>query len=263
MAEFCSLYSGSRGNVLFVKDGDTRILIDAGMSTKKIVAALDEIGEDASRLNAVLISHEHKDHIQGVKVFFKKYGIPVYANRSTWEKIEEFTQGVIPEGEKRYFCADEEFRINDIIVRPFSISHDAADPVGFNFFVGDKKITTATDLGYISKDIVTALDASDFIFLESNHDKNMLKMGAYPWPLKKRIAGKEGHLSNDVASKAVAYFASRGTGKFMLGHLSENNNFPELVYQSVKNEVEARGIQITDIQVAIAGQDVVSDMNYI
>lgn len=263
MAEFCSLYSGSRGNALFVRDKSTRILIDVGMSKKKIVTALNDIGEDASRLDAILISHEHKDHIQGVKVFFKKYGIPVYANERTWECITKFTEDVIPENEKRYFCANEEFRIGDIVVRPFSISHDAADPVGFNFFVDDKKITTATDLGYISKSIVTALEDSDFIFLESNHDKNMLQMGAYPWPLKKRIAGKEGHLSNDIASKAVAYFASRGTGKFMLGHLSQNNNFPELVYQSVKNEIEAKGMLMTNVCVDVARQDVVSEVKYI
>lgn len=263
MAEFCSLYSGSQGNVLFVRDRDTRILIDAGMSTKKIVTALNEIGEDASKLDAILISHEHSDHIQGVKVFFKKYGIPVYANERTWEKIEEFTQGVIPDNEKKYFCTNEEFKIKNITVHPFAISHDAVDPVGFNFFIEDKKITTATDLGYISKEIVTALDDSDFIFLESNHDKNMLKMGLYPWHLKRRIAGREGHLSNDVASRAVAYFASRGTDKFMLGHLSQNNNFPELVYQSVKNELEAKGIFMTDVHVAVAGQDVVSEVEYI
>ena len=263
MAEFCSLYSGSDGNALFIKNKDTRILIDIGVSTKKVVAALNNIGEDVSKLDGILISHEHADHIYGVRVFFKRYGIPVYANEGTWEKIDEFTKGEIPDSEKRYFKTNEVFSIKDIMIHPFDISHDAVDPVGFNFFTEDKKITTVTDLGYINKDIVVAMEGSDFIFLESNHDRNMLEVGAYPWYLKKRIAGKKGHLSNDVASRAVAYFASVGTEKFMLGHLSRNNNFPELAYESVKNEVESKGMMMKNIDVAVANQDVVSEVKYI
>lgn len=233
------------------------------MSTKRIVAALNEIGEDPKDIDAILISHEHKDHIQGIKVFFNKYGVPVYANEKTWEKIAKFTEDVIPDSEKKYFCTSEEFRIGDITVRPFATSHDAAEPVGFNFFAGDKKITTATDLGCMDRDIVDALDDSDFIFLESNHDRNMLKVGPYPWPLKKRIASKLGHLPNDVAARAVAFFASRGTDMFMMGHLSQNNNFPELVYQSVKNEVEGKGILMSNIDFFVASQDVISDIKHI
>ena len=263
MAEFCSLYSGSSGNSLFVKSKDARILIDAGVSAKKIAEALESIGEDASRLDAILISHEHKDHIQGLRVFLKKYGVPVYANENTWSKIDEITKGEIADFYKRYFVANEEFVLKDIIVKPFRISHDAIDPVGFSFVVGDKKITVATDLGYISTDIVSNLDLSDFIFLESNHDKEMLKMGSYPWHLKQRILSKEGHLSNDVAGRAIAYFAKRGTKKFMLGHLSKNNNFPELAYQTVKSELEAQNISASDISLSIASQEFVKNMNYI
>lgn len=264
MIEFCSLYSGSSGNSLFVKNGETRILIDLGVSTKKVTTALNQIGEEPSKLDAVLISHEHSDHIQGIKVFFKKYGIPVYANTNTWDKIEEFTQGVIPDSEKKYFITNEEFKIKDITIRPFATSHDAAEPVGFNFYADDKKVTTATDLGYISKDIVEALDLSDFIFLESNHDKEMLKVGPYPWFLKERILSKEGHLSNEVAGRAVAYFATRGTKKFILGHLSKKNNFPELAYQTAKNKLEMCDLSIgKDVELSIASQDNIGEMNYI
>lgn len=264
MVEFCSLYSGSSGNSLFVKNNDTRILIDAGVSTRKITTALNEIGESAEKIDAVLISHEHKDHIQGIKVFFKKYGVPVYANAKTWGEIEKYTQDIIPDSEKRYFTTNEEFKIKDLTIKTFPISHDAVEPVGFNLFADDKKITTATDLGYISKEVMTALDASDLLFIESNHDKEMLKMGIYPWYLKQRILSKEGHLSNDVAGKAIAYFANRGTKKFILGHLSKNNNFPELAYQTVKNILESHEISITDdISLSIASQDNVGEMNYI
>lgn len=264
MIEFCSLYSGSRGNSLFIKNNDTRILIDAGVSTKKITTALQEIGESPDKIDAVVISHEHKDHIQGIKVFFKKYGVPVYANANTWGQIEKFTEDVIPESERKYFTTNEEFKIKDITIKPFLISHDAAEPVGFNFFAEGKKLTTATDLGYISKDIMTALDASDLIFIESNHDKEMLKMGVYPWPLKQRILSKEGHLSNDTAGRAIAYFAKRGTKKFILGHLSQNNNFPELAYQTVKNILSTHDLSITeDITLSIASQEVIGDMNYL
>ena len=264
MMEFCSLYSGSNGNSLFVKNNDTRILIDAGVSTKKITTALSKIGESPDKIDAVLISHEHKDHIQGIKVFFKKYGVPVYANAKTWGEIEKFTQDVIPDGEKRYFVTNEEFKLKDITVRPFAISHDAVEPVGFNIFADEKKLTTATDLGYISNDIMTALDSSDLIFIESNHDKEMLRMGIYPWYLKQRILSKEGHLSNDAAGRAIAYFAQRGTKKFILGHLSKNNNFPELAYQTVKNILSSHNLSITDdISVSIASQDNIGEMSYL
>ena len=263
MAEFCSLYSGSSGNCLFVKNKDTRVLVDVGVSAKKIADSLEKIGEQANKLDAVLISHEHKDHIQGLRVFFKKYGVPVYANKNTWDKVEDTTKGEIKEPYKKYFITNEEFKIKDFVIRPFNKSHDAVEPVGFNFIADDKKITIATDLGYISKNIVDALDFSDFIFLESNHDKEMLKMGVYPWYLKQRILSKEGHLSNETAGRAVAYFATRGTKKFMLGHLSKNNNFPELAYETVKSTLEAHGLSIDDINLCIASQEFVENMSYI
>lgn len=263
MAEFCSLYSGSGGNSLFVKNKNTRILIDVGVSAKKIAMALEKIGEEPSKLDAVLISHEHKDHIQGLRVFFKKYGVPVYANYKTWSKIEETTKGEILDSYKRCFVTNKDFLLGDIIIKPFSVSHDAVEPVGFSFIVDDKKITVATDLGYVSKSIASELDLSDFIFLESNHDEEMLKMGAYPWYLKQRILSREGHLSNDVAGRVIAYFANRATKKFMLGHLSRNNNFPELAYQTVKNELEANNLSIDSVSLEIASQDFVENMKYI
>jgi len=255
MVKFCSLYSGSSGNSTFISAGKTKILIDAGLSGKRIIEALFSIGENPSELSAILVTHEHSDHIKGVGIISRKFNIPVFANKKTWEAMEDFI-GPIKMENMVCFDTQQEFEIGDICVKPFPIPHDAAEPVGFNMFVGTKKVTVATDIGHINRSLLNSFEMSDLILLESNHDIEMLRVGRYPWPLKKRISSDIGHLSNDMAAKVVAYMAEKGTGKFLLGHLSKENNFPELAYQTVYNALcEKKIFPESDVMLDVALRD--------
>lgn len=255
MIKFCSLYSGGSGNCIFICSGKTKILIDAGLSGKRIIEALHSIGENPMELSAVLITHEHIDHTKGVGILSRKFNIPVYANESTWNAME-WEIGPVNQQNKMYFNTGSEFEIGPIGVKAFPIPHDAAEPVGYNFYIGDKKITLATDIGHITNSLLKNLEASDLLFLESNHDIEMLKVGPYPWPLKKRIMGEDGHLSNDMAGKVIAYFAEQGMRRFVLAHLSKENNFPELAYQTVLNALTEKSICVgTDVSLEVASRD--------
>jgi len=251
MVKFCSLYSGSSGNSIFIGTEKTKILIDAGLSYKKIVQALTSIGESPENLNAVLITHEHSDHIKGIGVLAKKLDIPIYANEMTWNAIKVQREMIKP-CNVRYFTSENGFELGNMWIVPFMIPHDAAEPVGFNFHIGSKKITTATDIGHMTRKILDCFTGSDFLLLESNHDVEMLRVGKYPWFLKQRILGEKGHLSNEMAGKVVSWMAEHGTSRFCLGHLSRENNFPELAYQTVSNALLEKNI--------IAGRDVLLDV---
>ena len=260
MIRFCSLYSGSSGNSLFISDGTTRLLIDAGLSAKKIILALHSIGEKPEDISAVLISHEHVDHTRGVGIFSRKFNIPVYANEKTWTSMENEVGPILADN-KVCFDTGIQFGIGEILIKAFPIPHDASEPVGFNFFIGDKKVTTATDIGHINKDILHYFESSDLLLLESNHDVEMLKIGPYPYPLKRRILSEIGHLSNEMAGKVIAHMAENGTKKFFLGHLSKENNFPELAYQTVYNALcEKKIVAGNDITLEVALRDKVSSV---
>ncbi len=260
MIKFCSLFSGSSGNALYISSGKTNILIDAGVSAKRIIQALESIGENASELSAVLVSHEHTDHTRGVGIISRKFDIPIYANENTWICMEK-QLGNIGIKNRRCFNTGAEFELGDISIKTFSIPHDASEPVGFNFFLKNRKVTTATDIGHITKNLLESLYGSDFILLESNHDIEMLKVGPYPWNLKRRILGDSGHLSNEMAGKVVAYLAENGTSKFFLGHLSRENNFPELAYQTVLNALaEKRICAGRDVMLSVALRDRTSEV---
>lgn len=234
MIRFCSLFSGSSGNSIFIASGSTRLLIDAGLSAKRITQALNSIGEKPEELSAILISHEHSDHVKGAGIISRKYNVPIYANSGTWSAME-MPIGPVDSSNKLLFETGCDFYIGDINVKTFAIPHDASEPVGFNFFIDGKKVTTATDIGHIDDELLCCLENSELILLESNHDIEMLKVGPYPWHLKKRILGDSGHLSNEKAGEVIAYLIEKGTRRFLLGHLSRENNFPELAYQTVKN----------------------------
>jgi phosphoribosyl 1,2-cyclic phosphodiesterase len=258
MIRFCSLYSGSSGNCIFIGSEHTKILIDAGLSAKRIIAALCSISVNPSELSAILVSHEHSDHTRGVGILSRKFNIPIYANEGTWQGMEREIGPVRVEN-KQLFSTGAEFVLQDVCIKPFTIPHDANDPVGFNFFIGNKKVTTATDIGHMNMELLNCLLMSDMILLESNHDIEMLRIGPYPWNLKKRILGDHGHLSNEMAGKVVAYMAEKGTKNFLLGHLSRENNFPELAYQTVYNALLEKKINAgTDIYLEVALRDRVS-----
>jgi phosphoribosyl 1,2-cyclic phosphodiesterase len=255
MIKFCSLFSGSSGNALFFSGGKTRLLIDAGLSGKRIVEALCSIGVEPSSLSAILVSHEHIDHVKGAGVISRRFGIPIYANEAAWNAMETEI-GPVEASKRICFSTGEAFHIGDVCVNTFSIPHDAKDPVGFNLYAEGKKVTVATDMGHVHEGLLKSFEDSDLLLLESNHDLEMLRTGPYPWYLKKRIAGDNGHLSNDAAGKVVAYMANKGTTRFLLGHLSRENNFPELAYQTVCNALEENRIRIgKDVLLDIALRD--------
>ncbi len=243
MLKFCSLFSGSSGNSLFVTDGDTRVLVDAGMSGKKIIEAVKGIGEEPEKISAVCVTHEHNDHIKGAGILSRMFDIPIFANEKTWLASEDKLGKIEPKN-RRIFVTSEKFSINEMCVNTFDIPHDASEPVGFNFFSRDKKLTIATDLGHVNKYIYENITGSDFVLLESNHDVEMVRIGHYPWYLKQRILSDKGHLSNELAGKLILRLVKDGMFKFSLGHLSKDNNFPELAFQTVSNVLERNGVKV-------------------
>ena len=225
---FCPLYSGSSGNVLFVQYGGTRLLIDAGKSGKCIADALRSIGADIDTIDGVLITHEHSDHISGVGVLARKYHLPIYATAGTWRGMEDKVGTVSPDL-KREIRANEDFCLGDIGISCFSIPHDAADPVGFRLYGGKVSVATATDLGFFPDSVFSRIAGSDLVLLESNHDPDLLRNNRhYSPPLKQRILGNRGHLSNEACAGALLRLVEAGTRDVILGHLSGENNSPTL-----------------------------------
>lgn len=253
MFNFCSLYSGSSGNSLYVESDNTKILIDAGESAKKITEALSSINVDPEEIDAILVTHEHSDHVKGLGTFSKKYNIPVYANRQTWEAMPEQEAKISNENIK-YFNPSENMEINDLKIYPFKIPHDATNPCGFNICTSNKKISIATDIGHMTSEIIHKLEDSSFILLESNYDPNILKYSKYPYLLKERIAGPNGHLANSDAGKTISYLLKSGLNKVMLGHLSKENNFPELAYKTVVEELMENNYDENNINISVASR---------
>lgn len=256
---FCPLYSGSSGNALFVQYGRTRLLVDAGKSGRMILEALDLIGVAPESLDALLITHEHSDHISGVGVLSRRYHLPVYATEGTWAAMAEKV-GQIPEGCIRTFDTFADFYLGDIGVVPFSIPHDAADPVGYRLWGGEKSIAIATDLGYFPRAVRDAVAGSGLVLLESNHDPEMLRMnGHYSPRLKQRILGNHGHLSNEACADALLQLVDNGTRHVILGHLSAENNTPKLALSVSEERMKREGIRLgTDVQLDVAYRDRVS-----
>ena len=241
MNRFCTLYSGSSGNSTLVSNGNTNILIDAGVSCAKICTSLKEIGLSAEEIDGIVITHEHIDHVRGVDVLARKFHIPVYASEGTLSKME------LSRVEDKYIRpvkSGESFEIRDICIYPFKIPHDASEPLGYTMCVDDKRFSVATDIGHLSEALVKSLCKSDTVLLESNHDVKMLNEGAYPNYLKKRILSDFGHLPNDKAAWMATQLAKWGTTRIILGHLSKENNLPSLAYETSKNMLESNGIKV-------------------
>ena len=262
MLNFCSLYSGSSGNCLFIESENTKLLVDAGVSLKKIEEGLTSLNIEPSSLDAVLITHEHSDHIKSLGNLSKKFDIPVYANKETFDSMPKQVEKISDKNIKT-FNNNEKFCVNDIEIKPFSIHHDAANPCGFNFFNDNKKISVATDIGHMDFDILKKLEGSSFILLESNYDPEVLKCTKYPFLLKKRIAGPNGHLSNTMAGKVINYLLNNGLHTAMLGHLSKESNFPALAYQTVVDEIISNGTDISNINLSVASRDSVGNIIHI
>ena len=256
MFKFCNLYSGSSGNCSFIETNKTKILVDCGVSYKKIKEGLESINQDIHDIDAILITHEHADHIKGIGVLSKNIDVPIYANKKTLDEIEKkyFISNAIP------FKTNENFDIKDLKVFPFKIPHDAADPVGFTIDYKNTKISLATDIGHVENKLLKNLNESSFVLLESNYEPDMLKSSSYPYSLKHRILGPEGHLSNEDASKVIKTLVNNGLKNIMLGHLSKENNFPELAYQTTVNELIDSNIDIAKLQLAVADREKINNI---
>ncbi len=236
-----SLYSGSSGNAVLIKNGSTSLLVDAGLSGITILSALKEIGEDPKSIAAILITHEHSDHIQGAGIMSRKLDIPVYANAKTWDAMS-YTLGNVALKNIKTFKTGKDFEIESIGIKPFKTPHDAVESVGYSFFADGEKVTMATDLGHVFDGFFDEIRDCNTVLIEANHDVEMLRTGPYPWPLKKRVMSEVGHLSNECAGEVVLHAAQNGCENFLLGHLSRDNNFPELAHLTVCNALRENGV---------------------
>lgn len=253
MARFCSLFSSSRGNCTYIGTADGGILIDCGVSAKKVRESLDALGIPISSIHGIFITHEHTDHISGVRVLASKENIPVYASSGTMSFMDENN---ILNGK---FDAEVIFKsgmeIGNFFVKPFSISHDAREPFGYCIQTPDgRKISVVTDTGIVTEEILSAVSGSDLIMLESNHDIGMLQNGSYPYSTKRRILSDRGHLSNDTCAETAVQLLEKGTTRFCLAHLSHENNMPRLAFQCTYSEMLMNGAKKDeDYLLSVAG----------
>lgn len=256
----CSLASGSSGNSYVIYSEGGALLIDAGISAKQICLGLDKLGLQAETLDAVLVTHEHSDHIKGLPVLSKKTDACLYATAGTIEGMEETGFNTHP------IEAGDVFTVADMKVRCFAVSHDAAEPVGYSVTCNGYCISIVTDTGVVNDEILRTMAASDVLVLESNHDESILRVGRYPWFLKQRILGEKGHLSNDSAAKSLALVlreerssGNLGKRQILLAHLSKENNFPEMALATMENILEEEGVPTgNDIKVDVLPRSQIS-----
>ena len=259
----CSIASGSSGNCIYTGTEKAGILIDAGISAKRIEQGLASIDRSIREMKGIFISHEHSDHIKGLGVLARKYHIPIYGTKGTIEAIKKTSSlGVIDEDLYHVIRAGEDVQIDDLVVKPFRISHDAAEPVAYRMECGKKSAAVATDLGFFNRDIVDKLQKLDVLLLESNHDVHMLEVGSYPYPLKRRILGDQGHLSNEAAGKLLCHLLHDDLKAVFLGHLSKENNYEELAFETVKLEINlgSEKYEPDDFLIEVAQREAVSRM---
>nr|WP_297704949.1 MBL fold metallo-hydrolase [uncultured Butyrivibrio sp.] len=236
---FTSIASGSSGNCTYVGSDNTHILIDAGVSKKRIEEGLGELGVSLSDLDAIFVTHEHVDHIAALHTILKKYDIPIYATGGTIQGIRSSDKKCeMTDSRFIQVMVDKAVAIGDMIVNPMTISHDANEPCGYRVYHGDKKIGVATDLGCYTDYTVECLSDCDALLLEANHDVRMLQTGPYPYQLKRRILGDRGHLSNEKSGELLCKLLNEKMKGIFLGHLSKENNLPELAYETVRVEID-------------------------
>lgn len=259
----CSIASGSSGNCIYVGSEATHLLVDVGISGKRTELGLNSLGLSAGDLDGILITHEHADHINGLGVIARKYGIPIYATPGTIEAI--LTGGGVGKIDSSLFHEvkeDVKLTIKDLTVNPMRISHDAAQPVAYRISYGNKKVGICTDLGVYNDYTVECLKGMDAVLLEANHDVNMLQVGPYPYYLKQRILGDRGHLSNENSGRLLSRILHDGMQNIILGHLSKENNLPELAYEAVRMEITMgdNPYNANDFRIQVAARDEVSQV---
>lgn len=246
---FCSLSSGSKGNAYIIKTEKLSLLIDAGISGRKITQGLEALGIERNELKAVLITHEHTDHVKGLRIVGKKYShTEIYMSLGTWTALKDDYR---PEkNQVHLFQVNEKFMLGDIEIEPFPIHHDAAEPVGFMLTKNNRKIGFITDTGYICDEIYEKIKYADLLVLEANHDEEVLKMCSYPYEVKRRILGKRGHISNITAGRILSRILEEEGGpvyrQVLLAHMSMENNTPEMAHLTVESILRERGLFHSD-----------------
>ena len=240
------LASGSKGNAIFVELDGTRLLIDAGIGVRRVAREMGELSVTPESLDAVFITHEHSDHVKGLAALLKRTAAPVYARPGTIRALAS-DGDALPQD--RLFAIHDAVEVGTLRVSAFTVPHDAVDPVGYEI-TGSRKCTVATDLGYVTDRVRTALEGADVLVMEANHDLQMLRKGPYPWPLKQRILSNRGHLANDETGRALARLRSRPE-KIILAHLSETNNLPSLCEETVSRVLAESGAAALPLAVAL------------
>lgn len=253
MAKFCSLYSSSSGNCTYIGSSHGGILIDIGVSAKRTEEALSGIGVDPSSIHAIFVTHEHSDHIKGIKVFAARHKIPVYASAGTLSGMEKL--GAVDSRVITDIVPSSGIEAAGMFIRPFRTPHDSNESTGFGIITPDsKRISVATDIGTVTDTVMEAIYGSDLILLESNHDIGMLQNGPYPFFLKERILSNHGHLSNEKCAETAVKLLESGTTRFVLGHLSKENNIPSLAFETTKAAMTMAGAkENADYLLSVAG----------
>lgn len=243
--KFSILASGSTGNAMVVENEKARLLVDAGLSARRIEQLMSERDTSCSRVDAILVTHEHSDHVKGLGPVARRFKLPIYANEKTWARLDTII-GEIDAEQRVVLETGGTYDFDTLRVESYPISHDAADPVGYCFYSGEEKLSLVTDLGYISPKVKEKVVDSDVLILEANHDIEMLRVGSYPWNLKRRILGDTGHLSNQAAGEALGELISSKTKRIYLAHLSREHNMLDLARMTVNSVVEEFGIHLKE-----------------
>ncbi|WP_010648861.1 MBL fold metallo-hydrolase [Oceanobacillus massiliensis] len=240
---FSVLASGSTGNAFYIESNEQKFLVDAGLSGKQMDQLFSGVHVDPSALSGILVTHEHSDHIKGLGIIARKYNLPIYANEKTWKAMEN-SIGKLSLDQKFLFGMEEVKTFGDMDIESFGVSHDAAEPMFYTFHHEGKKVALVTDLGYVSERIKKTVEDADAYIFEANHDVSMLRMGRYPWSVKRRILGDSGHVSNEDCGLALTDIISNRTKRIYLAHLSLDNNMKDLARMSVQSVLQERGIEI-------------------
>ena len=261
--DFCSIASGSSGNCTYTGTDHTALLVDAGVSARQIEKGLKSIDRTATDIDGILVTHEHSDHIKGLGVLSRRYGIPIYGTKGTLNAIANCSSlGTIDAGLYREIHVDEDFQVGDVTVHPFEIPHDAAQPSAYRISHEETSVAVVTDLGVFSDYIIENMKGLDAVLLEANHDIRMLQAGPYPYYLKQRILGTHGHLSNENAGRLLCRVLHDNLKHIFLGHLSKENNYDALAYETVCMEVTMgeNPYKASDFQICVAERSEISQL---
>lgn len=260
---FSILASGSSGNCTYIETSHQKILVDAGLSGKKVQGLLAQIDRKMDDIDAIFVTHEHSDHVQGVGILSRKFNLPIYANKETWLAMDK-NIGIVKEENRRYVQPDEMLSMGDLDVMTYSVSHDAVSPQFYAFQKGKKQFVMLTDTGYVSQKLRSLLTNANAYLIESNHEIEMLRYGKYPWSLKQRILSDKGHLSNEDGALAMIDLIGENTSDVYLGHLSRDNNTKQLAMNAMEGILSQNDIDIeSKIKLHMTDPEIASPLKHL